>query len=150
LRCNKSNKEFEISLLTLEGNAMKKQLMLPFVLAMLCAAPFVQADTLASAVDVKQAATLQTQGAFLLDVREPGEFTEVHAKDATLIPLGQLQSRLGEIAQYKNKPVAVICRSGRRSAQGVEILRSAGFTRVANVEGGTNAWVSAGLPVVRN
>jgi rhodanese-related sulfurtransferase len=32
----------------------------------------------------------------------------------------------------------------------VEILRSAGFTQVANVEGGTNAWVSAGLPVARN
>ena len=127
---------------------MKKQLLLPFMLAMLCTAPVAQADTLAPAVDVKQAATLQSQGAFLLDVREPNEFTEVHAKDATLIPLGQLQSRLSEIAQYIDKPVAVICRSGRRSAQGVEILRSAGFARVANVEGGTNSWVSAGLPVV--
>jgi rhodanese-related sulfurtransferase len=85
----------------------------------------------------------------LLDVREPGEFAEVHAKNATLIPLGQLPSRLSEIAQYKNKPVAVICHSGRRSAKGAEILRNAGFTQVANVEGGTNAWVNAGLPVIR-
>jgi rhodanese-related sulfurtransferase len=129
---------------------MKKQLMLPLLLAMLCAAPFALADTLAPAVDVKQAATLQSQGAFLLDVREPSEYAEVHAKDATLIPLGQLQLRLNEIAQYKDKPVAIICRSGRRSAQAAEILRSAGFTQVANVEGGTNAWVGAGLPVVRN
>ena len=129
---------------------MKKQLMLPLLLAMLCATPAAIADTLASSVDVKQAATLQTHGSLLLDVREPNEFTEVHAKDAVLIPLGQLQSRLGEIAQYKDKPVAVICRSGRRSAHGAEILRSAGFTQVANVEGGTNAWVSAGLPIVRN
>lgn len=129
---------------------MKKQLMLPLVLAMLCAAPLAQADSLAASVDVKQAAILQTQGSLLLDVREPSEFTAVHAKDAVLIPLGQLPSRLNEIAQYKNKPVAVICRSGRRSAHGAEILRSAGFSQVANVEGGTNAWVSAGLPVVRN
>ena len=129
---------------------MKKQLLLPFMLAMLCAAPAALADTLAPAVDAKQAATLQSQGVFLLDVREPSEFTEVHAKGATLIPLGQLQSRLNEIAQYKDKPVAVICRSGRRSAQGADILRKAGFIQVANVEGGTNAWVSAGLPVVRN
>ena len=129
---------------------MKKQLMLPFILAMLCIAPAALADSPASSVDVKQAATLQSQGTLLLDVREPSEFAEVHAQGATLIPLGQLQSRLSEIAQYRNKPVAVICRSGRRSAQGTEILRSAGFTRVANVEGGTNAWLSAGLPVVRN
>lgn len=129
---------------------MKKQLLLPLMLAMLCTAPVALADTLSPAVDVKQAATLQSQGAFLLDVREPSEFMEVHAKDATLIPLGQLPSRLNEIAQYKDKPVAVICRSGRRSANAAEILRSAGFTQVANVEGGTNAWVSAGLPIVRN
>ena len=129
---------------------MKKQLLLPFILAMSCIAPVTFADALAPAVDVKLAATLQIQGAFLLDVREPSEFAEVHARDAMLIPLGQLPSRLNEIAQYKDKPVAVICRSGRRSAQGAEILRKAGFTQVANVEGGTNAWVSAGLPVVRN
>ena len=136
--------------LTLEGNAVKKQLVIPFILAMLFAVPVVHADALAPAVDVKQAAALQSQGAFLLDVREPSEFAEVHAKDATLIPLGQLPSRLNEIAQYKDKPITVICRSGRRSAHAAEILRSAGFTQVANVEGGTNAWVGAGLPVVRN
>ncbi len=129
---------------------MKKQLLLPFVLALLCIAPVAFADALAPAVDVKQAATLQSQGVLLLDVREPSEYAEVHAKDALLIPLGQLPSRLNEIAQYKDKPVAVICRSGRRSAQGADILRKAGFSQVANVEGGTNAWVSAGLPVVRN
>jgi rhodanese-related sulfurtransferase len=129
---------------------MKKQLLLPFILAMLSIAPVAFADALAPALDVKQTATLQSQGALLLDVREPSEYAEVHARDALLIPLGQLPSRLNEIAQYKDKPVAVICRSGRRSAQGAEILRKAGFIQVANVEGGTNAWVSAGLPVVRN
>ena len=129
---------------------MKKSLLLPFVLSMLCVSPLASADSLAPEVDVKQAATLQSQGAFLLDVREPSEFAEVHARNATLIPLGQLQSRLNEIAQYKDKPVAVICRSGRRSAHAAEILRGAGFAQVANVEGGTNAWLSAGLPVERN
>lgn len=128
---------------------MKKQLLLPFVLAALCASSLALADALPASVDVRQAATLQSQGTFLLDVREPGEFAEVHAKNATLIPLGQLPSCLNEIAQYKNKPVEVICHTGRRSAKGAEILRNAGFIRVANVEGGTNAWISAGLPVIR-
>lgn len=130
---------------------MKQRLALPLLLAALLGAmPPAQADALASSVDVRQAAALQAHGTLLLDVREPGEYAEVHAKDAVLIPLGQLQARLAEIAQYRNKPVAVICRSGRRSAHGVEILRKAGFTEVANVEGGTNAWLGAGLPVVRN
>jgi rhodanese-related sulfurtransferase len=125
--------------------AMKNILLLPLLLVALCAAPVVRAD----AVDVKQAATLQSQGALLLDVREPSEYAEVHAKDATLIPLGKLPSRLNEIVQYKDKPVVVICHSGRRSAKGVEILRDAGFTQAANVQGGTAAWVDAGLPVIR-
>jgi len=129
-------------------NAAKRLFLLPLMLLALCATTAL-ADTLPASVDVKQAAKLQSQGAFLLDVREPSEYAEVHAKDATLIPLGQLQSRLSEIAQYKNKPVVVICRSGRRSAQGAEILRNAGFAQVANVEGGTNAWVDAGLSVIR-
>lgn len=129
---------------------MKKRLAIPLLLAALLAAmPPAQAEW-ASSVDVRQAAALQAHGTLLLDVREPGEYAEVHARDAVLIPLGQLQARLAEIAQYRNKPVAVICRSGRRSAHGVEILRNAGFTEVANVEGGTNAWLGAGLPVVRN
>jgi rhodanese-related sulfurtransferase len=129
--------------------AMKNILLLPLLLVALSAATVVRADAVPVAVDVKQAATLQAQGALLLDVREPSEYAEVHAKDATLIPLGQLPSRLNEIAQYKDKPVVVICHSGRRSAKGVEILRNAGFTRAANVQGGTTAWADAGLPVIR-
>ncbi|MFA6015187.1 MAG: rhodanese-like domain-containing protein [Gallionellaceae bacterium] len=129
---------------------MKKLFAIPVVLAALLSSSFVSAASFPSSVDVQQAAKLQSQGVFLLDVREPGEYAEIHAKNATLIPLGQLQSRLNELAQYKNKPVAVICRSGRRSARGMEILQSAGFTQVSNVEGGTSAWANAGLPVVRN
>lgn len=136
--------------LVIKGNIMKKRLMLLSMLALLGATPAVLAASVPSSVEVEQAATLRSQGALLLDVREPDEFAEVHAKDAKLIPLGQLPSRLKEIAQYKNQPVAVICRSGKRSARGAEILRNAGFTQVANVEGGTNAWVNAGLPVARN
>jgi rhodanese-related sulfurtransferase len=128
---------------------MKKLLLIPLLLSALCAIPAALADTLPASVDVRQAAALQSQGTLLIDVREPDEFAEVHARNATLIPLGQLPSRLNDIAEYKNKPVAVICHTGRRSVQGAEILRNAGFTQVANVEGGTNAWVNAGLPVIR-
>lgn len=100
-------------------------------------------------VDVKQAQSMSKQGALLLDVREPAEYAAIHAANAKLIPLGEIGIRLQEIEAYKDKPVAVICRSGRRSAQAVAILQKAGFTQVVNVQGGTNAWEQAGLEVVK-
>jgi rhodanese-related sulfurtransferase len=100
-------------------------------------------------VDVKQAQSMNQQGALLLDVREPAEYAAIHAPNAKLIPLGEVGLRLKEIEAYKDKPVAVICRSGRRSAKAVAILQEAGFTRVVNVQGGTNAWEQAGLEVIR-
>ncbi|MBA3022681.1 MAG: rhodanese-like domain-containing protein [Gammaproteobacteria bacterium] len=99
-------------------------------------------------VDVKTAQSMVSQGALLLDVREPSEYAAVHAVNAKLLPLGQVESRLQELAAFKDQPVAVICRSGRRSAQAVAMLQEAGFTQVVNVQGGTSAWVEAGLDVV--
>jgi rhodanese-related sulfurtransferase len=99
-------------------------------------------------VDVKTAQGMAQQGALLLDVREPSEYAAVHAVDAKLMPLGQVGLRLKELEAWKDKPVAVICRSGRRSAQAVAMLQEAGFTQVVNVQGGTSAWVDAGLDVV--
>lgn len=100
-------------------------------------------------IDVQQAQTMSQQGALLLDVREPNEYDEVHAPNAKLIPLGQLSARLTEIVRYKDQPVAVMCRSGRRSAQAADLLEQAGFSRVSNVSGGITAWEQAGLTVVR-
>lgn len=100
-------------------------------------------------VDVKQAQTMVSNGALLLDVREPAEYAAVHALNARLMPLGEVSSRLKEIEAYKDKPIAVICRSGHRSAKAVALLQEAGFTQVSNVQGGTNAWEQAGLEVVR-
>lgn len=103
----------------------------------------------ADGVDVKQAQSMNKQGALLLDVREPDEYSAVHAPDAKLIPLGQLNSRLQEIASYKDKPIVVMCRSGRRSSQAVALLKEAGYTQVSNVKGGIQSWESEGLEVIR-
>jgi len=103
----------------------------------------------ADGVDVDQAQRMSQQGALLLDVREPQEYSAIHAPEAKLIPLGQVSSRLNEIEAYKDKPIVVICRSGRRSAQAVSILQGAGYTQVSNVKGGMLAWESNGLKVIR-
>jgi hypothetical protein len=52
-------------------------------------------------VTVAQAVKLQDQGAFILDVREPSEWTQAHIAGATLIPLGELPNRLNEIPKDK-------------------------------------------------
>lgn len=97
-------------------------------------------------ITVQQAAQKQKEGAFILDVREPSEWVEFHVPGATLIPLGQLPSRLSEVP--KDKEVVVICRSGNRSADGRDILLGAGFSSVTSVAGGINDWKAKGLPTV--
>ena len=119
---------------------------LAVVLGLALVVPQLQAS---QGVDVKAAKSLSDQGALLLDVREPDEYAAIHAVNAKLIPLGEVGARLKEIEAYKDKPVAVICRSGRRSAQAVSLLKESGFTQVVNVEGGTQAWVQAGLDVIK-
>ncbi|MDH2915381.1 MAG: rhodanese-like domain-containing protein [Gallionella sp.] len=100
-------------------------------------------------VSVQQAHSMSQQGVLLLDVREESEYSALHAPKAKLIPLGEVGSRLKEIEAYKNKPVAVVCRSGRRSAKAVFLLKEAGFTQVSNVQGGMIAWEQAGLETIR-
>lgn len=103
----------------------------------------------ADGVEARQAQVMIRQGALLLDVREPDEYSAIHAPDAKLIPLGQVGARLQELSGYKDKPIVVMCRSGRRSAKAVALLQEAGFSRVSNLKGGINAWESDGLEVVR-
>lgn len=79
----------------------------------------------------------------LIDVREPHEFEAAHAQGALLIPLGQLNERLGEVP--RGVPVFVVCAAGGRSQQGAALLERGGIEAV-NVTGGMNAWLQAGLP----
>ena len=86
----------------------------------------------------------------LIDVRTPIEFREVHVTFARNMPLDQLDPKQLTVGQAgSQKPVYVICRSGKRGQQACEKIIGHGFTNVVNVEGGTMAWDQAGLPVVR-
>ena len=81
----------------------------------------------------------------VLDVREGPELVgELGRIDGSLhIPLGQLRERVAEVPRAR--PVACICRSGRRSAQAAVILEKAGLCDVANVTGGMIRWRALGL-----
>jgi len=73
----------------------------------------------------------------ILDVRTPAELKGPLGKiDGVInIPVQELESRLGELDIYKNKNIAVICRSGNRSGAAQKILTKHGF-KAKNVLGG--------------
>jgi rhodanese-related sulfurtransferase len=82
----------------------------------------------------------------IVDVRMPEEFAnDGHLQNSRLLPLPYLQARSQELP--KDKPIALICRSGNRSRVAAEQLAALGFTRVYNVSGGIIAWQRAGLPL---
>src|SRR5688500_2547229 len=84
----------------------------------------------------------------LVDVREPHELEISRLPNATNIPLGQLAARLSELDSAED--MVIFCKSGARSARGLELLVSAGFKKVKNLKGGINAWakeVDKNLPV---
>ena len=87
----------------------------------------------------------------LIDVRTHVEFREVHVEGARNVPLDQLDPAelMLDRNGSANEPLYAICRSGSRGQQACEKFLKAGFSNVVNVEGGTLAWVEAGLPVVR-
>jgi molybdopterin/thiamine biosynthesis adenylyltransferase/rhodanese-related sulfurtransferase len=76
---------------------------------------------------------------FILDVREPHEYPIANL-GAPLIPVGDLEKRVGELAAEKNRNIVVHCRSGARSQKAALILKNAGFTHVENLAGGILAW----------
>jgi rhodanese-related sulfurtransferase len=95
-----------------------------------------------------QAYTKLQQGAFILDVRSQEEWDEFHIAGSTLIPLDQLADRVNEVP--KDRDIVVVCRSGRRSQSGANILQNAGYTHVSSMSGGLNAWNAANYPVEGN
>jgi hydroxyacylglutathione hydrolase len=86
-------------------------------------------------------------GMVVLDVRGRSEWEEGHVPGACLIPLPELPGRLGEVPA--DRPVAVHCQGGSRSAIAASLLLSRGKRGVANVDGGFAAWLREGLPVER-
>ena len=77
----------------------------------------------------------------LLDVRTATEFDGLlgHIAGAVLLPVQELEQRIDELNEHKEKEIIVICRSGNRSQTGTRILISHGFNAV-NMLGGMKAW----------
>jgi hydroxyacylglutathione hydrolase len=85
---------------------------------------------------------------FLLDVRTESEYDAGHVEGATRILGGELPKHLDNLP--RDRPIAIICRSGYRSNVAASVLTRAGFEDVMNVTGGLVGWQQAGLPVARS
>ncbi len=83
----------------------------------------------------------------VLDIRDEKEFAAGHVPKARHVPLRDLAKRAEELAKWKDKPVLVTCKSGTRAGAACRLLKSAGFTQVAQLKGGLTAWQAASLPV---
>jgi phage shock protein E len=91
----------------------------------------------------------QEVGVVSLDVRTADEFAEGHLINAININVesGNFEAEIEKLD--KNTTYAVYCRSGRRSAIAVDLMKKAGFTSLYNLDGGVIDWSASGLPLVR-
>ena len=90
---------------------------------------------------------INREDALVLDVRDAGEYGAGHILGAKHLPIARIDEGAGDLAKKKERPLIVYCDGSERSAKAATALKRQGFTRVANLSGGLDAWRQAGLPV---
>jgi rhodanese-related sulfurtransferase len=97
-------------------------------------------------ISPQEAQQLVERGAAFIDVREPEEYAEAHAVGTRLVPVNTIFTDPSLIPAEQD--IVFICKTGRRSAMAAEMAAASGRAsgRLYNVEGGTEAWLDAGLP----
>ncbi len=83
---------------------------------------------------------------FILDVRTPGEYEQIYIEGSYLIPIQQLQARIGELETKKHEDIFVYCATGNRSTVAARILADLGFKRIYNLRYGVYDWARKGHP----
>jgi rhodanese-related sulfurtransferase len=96
-------------------------------------------------LNVQEAKDKIDNGAQIIDVRTPGEYSGGHVPGSINIPHMSILAQKEKLAA--DKQLVFICQVGQRSALACEFAAAAGFKDLYNVEGGTEAWIKAGLPV---
>ena len=85
----------------------------------------------------------------ILDVRSPEEYATGHVPGALNVPHDVLEARLESLPELRDRDVVVYCRSGRRSALALEVLKRHGLSRLLHLSGDMDAWTQAARPVER-
>ncbi|NOY70783.1 MAG: rhodanese-like domain-containing protein [Gammaproteobacteria bacterium] len=92
---------------------------------------------------------MNQDNAIVLDVRDEATFNSGHILNAKNIPVGLLESRLGELSESRSNPVLLVCRSGQDSARAGGVLQKQGFAEIYKLAGGMMAWENANLPLIK-
>ena len=92
---------------------------------------------------------INDQDAWVVDIRDGGEYKEGHIPQARHIPFAALRERLSELSKVGDKPLIVYCRSGAVSQSACALLKKNGVANVYSLNGGLPAWLDAHLPVSR-
>lgn len=123
------------------------------VSALLCAAsPVFAGDTSAPLItqtELLERLAQKDPDLVVLDVRTADEFAAGHVPGARNVSHDLLASRIDELAAARDKQVVLYCRSGRRTLLAEDILRKAGFKKLAHLEGDYLAWEAAKQPTER-
>ena len=82
-----------------------------------------------------------------IDVRTPEEFAGVSVPGFKSVPLQTIMIDVNILDEHKDKNLYLMCRSGMRSSSATQIVKSANFTNVYNIQGGIMAWESQGYDV---
>jgi len=104
--------------------------------------PKISQQDLITALENSSSATI------ILDVRTKKEFDHGHIAGAINLSHNEIEDKIAQLTQYKDKKVVVHCRSGRRAGVAEAILVKHGFSQVLHLTGDMNGWVEAKLPTV--
>lgn len=85
--------------------------------------------------DSSNAWEMINNGALLVDVRTQGEFNDGHLPNAKLIPINQVEQRIAEFGEDKDRKIVLYCKAGVRAAKAETILKNNGYTQVFNAGG---------------
>ena len=96
-----------------------------------------------------QAIQLMNNGALVIDVRSNDQFAAGHITDARNIAAADLPAQADSLKRFRDKPVVLCCDTGVIAGAAVRRLASLGFTQVASLRGGLNAWRQDNLPLIK-
>jgi rhodanese-related sulfurtransferase len=97
-----------------------------------------------------EAVQLMNQGALVLDVRSRDQYDAGHVIDARNVPSADLSLSVETLKKYREKPVLTCCETGMTASAAARTLREQGFSKVASLRGGLQAWRAENLPLVRS
>lgn len=100
-----------------------------------------------SAADATQ--LINRRNAVVLDVRTTDEFGKGHVPQARSIPFEELSAKAAQISKNKSTPLLLVCQTGQRARKAEQVLTDAGYAEVYTLQGGIEAWQTAGMPVVK-